>query len=100
MFFLIYFDRQLSIYILFWLCLCLCLLYSKFQRIQCQMKLMVQNWEKKVDAKTESDLNICPNVGQDDIDTNMKNNYNKSFDLIQKSKTTLTPVENPKTCKF
>ena len=56
--------------------------------------------EKIVDAKTKSDLNICLNVGQDDIDTNMKNNNKKGFDLIQKYKTTLTPVENPKTCKF
>ena len=56
--------------------------------------------EKIVDAKTKSDLNICFNVGQDDIDTNMKNNNKKSFDFIQKSKTTLAPVENPKTCKF
>ena len=29
--------------------------------------------EKIVDAKTKSDLNICFSVGQDDIDTNMKN---------------------------
>ena len=56
--------------------------------------------EKIVDAKTKSDLNICFNVGQDDIDTNMKNNNKKGFDFIQKSKTTLAPVENPETCKF
>ena len=64
------------------------------------MKLKVRNWEKKIDTKTESDVNIFSNVRHDDIDTNMKNNYNKGFDLIQKSKTTLTPVENLKTCKF
>ena len=56
--------------------------------------------EQIVDAKTKSYLNICFNVGQDDIDTNMKKNNKKGFDLIQKSKTTLAPVENPETCKF